>query len=144
MRLNEAFPSNYLKAADLNGKSVTVVIAGVEMVELGQGRDKESKLLISFRGKEKQLVCNKTNATTIGKLYGDDTDDWVGQPITLAPREVEFQGEMVLAIRVSLQKPATAAVAAKPAAAKPAPAKAAEPVREPDENGPIDNDDPPF
>lgn len=132
MKLSEAFPSDYLKATDLNGQSVIVRISAVELVELGKGREKESKLLISFLNKKKQLVCNKTNAGTIAKLYGDDTDAWVGQPITLQPREVEFQGDMVLAIRVSLQKPAATqpgpahGILGKPAA-RPAPVVEAEP-----------------
>jgi len=114
MKLNEAFPSNFLKAADLNGQSVTVTIETVTLEELGQGRDKEQKLCISFRGKEKKLICNKTNAGTISKMYGDDTDAWIGQRITIAPREVEFQGDMVWAIRVSLAKPAAVTVAPAP------------------------------
>jgi hypothetical protein len=105
MRISDAFPSDYLKASDLNDRSVTVIISKVELVELGKGRDKENKMLISFAGKQKQLVCNKTNANTIAKLYGDDTDGWIGKAITIEPREVEFQGDMVLAIRVSLKKP---------------------------------------
>ena len=105
MKTSQAFPSDYLKASDLNGKQVTVTIGRVEMVDMGQGKEKESKLLIHFNGKSKGLVCNKTNCTTIEKLYGDETDGWIGKEITLAPREVEFQGEMVWAIRVSLQKP---------------------------------------
>lgn len=108
MKLSEAFPSNFLKADDLNGKPVTLRIAGVVIEELGQGKDKERKLIISFAGTEKKLVCNKTNANTISKLYGDDTDMWVNQRITLTPREVDFQGEMKWAIRVSLTKPAPA------------------------------------
>lgn len=106
MKLSEAFQSNFLKADDLRGSPVTVTIASVGFEELGQGQKKESKIILGFQGKEKRMVCNKTNATTIGKLYGDETDGWIGQRITIMPREVEFQGEMVLAIRVSLQKPA--------------------------------------
>ena len=115
MKLNEAFPSNYVTAADLGGKDVTLTIEDVTMQELGQGHDKENKLCIAFVGKQKAMVCNRTNANTIAKLYGDDTDNWLGQKITIGPREVEFKGEMVWAIRVSLLKPA----AAKPAVAKP-------------------------
>lgn len=139
MKLSEAFPSAFLKADDLNNQSVTVEISAVELTELGQGRDKETKLLISFRGKEKKLVCNKTNGSTISKLYGDDTDAWIGQKITLQSREVEFQGDMVLAIRVSLQKPG---VTAKPVKA------AKVDVREPNEPEAAGNggssDDVPF
>ena len=112
MNVNSAFPSDYLKAEDLQGKNQTVTIETVELVELGEGRDKQQKILITFRGKEKGLVCNKTNAGTISKLYGPETDDWIGQTIIIGPREVEFKGDMVWAIRVSLQKPGT-----KPAAA---------------------------
>lgn len=105
MKLNEAFPSNYIAAADLNGQDVTVIIEEVKMERLGQGRDAEDKLLITFRGKKKGLICNKTNAKTIAKLHGDDTDLWTGKAITIGPREVEFQGDMVWAIRVSLKAP---------------------------------------
>lgn len=117
MNINQAYPSNFLKADDLGGKSVTVVIQKVEMEEIGQGRDKETKPVLYFRGKEKGVVLNKTNANTITKLYGGETDDWIGKAITLVPREVEFQGEMVLSIRVSLQKPG--APSAKPADPEP-------------------------
>lgn len=106
MNINEAFPSDYLKADDLKGANVTVTIADVSIEEIGQGQQKERKLVLAFVGKKKRLVCNKTNANTIGKLYGTETDAWHGKSITLSPREVEFQGDMVWAIRVSLQKPA--------------------------------------
>jgi hypothetical protein len=105
MNINDAFPSDYLKADDLKGANVTVTISEVGIEEIGQGQQKEQKLILSFTGKKKRLVCNKTNANTIGKLYGTETDVWIGKSITLAPREVEFQGDMVWAIRVSLQKP---------------------------------------
>jgi hypothetical protein len=118
MKTSQAFPSDYLKASDLKGKSVNVTIESVEMVDMGQGRDKESKLLIWFVGKQKGLVCNKTNAGTIEKLTGsDETNNWVGKQITLCAREVEFQGDMVWAIRVSLKAPGNPA----PAVSAPAP-----------------------
>lgn len=114
MNIQTAYPSNYLRADDLNGKAVNVVIDRIEMEEVGQGRNKETKPVIYFKGKEKGLVCNKTNANTIAKLYGGETDEWIGNSITLKPAEVEFQGEMVLSIRVSPMKPT--APAAKPVA----------------------------
>ncbi len=103
MNVSDAFPSKYLKASDLNGRNVVVTISGARIEGIGQSKDQ--KLVLSFSGKEKTFVCNKTNASTIAKLYGPDTDTWIGKPITLTAREVEFQGEMVLSIRVSLQAP---------------------------------------
>jgi hypothetical protein len=115
MNLNQAYPSKYLTAEDLNDQSATVTISDVVQERLGQGKDASDKLVISFQGKKKSLVCNKTNAKTIAKVLGsDETDDWIGQRIIIEPREVEFQGDMVLALRVSLKKPA--APAAAPAA----------------------------
>lgn len=115
MKLSEAFPSNFLKADDLGGRNVTVEIEDASFEEIGQGRDKESKIILKFVGKEKKLVCNKTNANTIAKVVGsDDTDDWPGKKIILTTREVDFQGTPTLAIRVSLQKPGAAAAPAKP------------------------------
>lgn len=118
MKISEAYPSDFLKSDDLNGKAIIVVIESVDLEEIGKGRDKENKLIIGFRNKQKKLVCNKTNANTIGRLHGEDTDDWLGKTIKLMPREVEFQGEMVWSIRVSLEKPGTG----QPAPATPEPA----------------------
>ena len=115
MQLSEAYPSNYLKASDLQGRDVVATIESVTLEEIGQGADKEKKLIIGFKGKEKKLVCNKTNAGTIGQLYGDETDDWIGKQVILTARDVEYQGKTTLAIRVSLKKPAQAS--GKPAAA---------------------------
>ena len=120
MKLSEAYPSSFLKADDLQGRDVIATISSVELESIGQGADKEQKLVIGFKGKEKKLVCNKTNAGTIGQLYGDETDEWIGKQVILTARDVEYQGKTTLAIRVSLKKPATAAAApTKPAPAAP-------------------------
>ena len=103
MKISEVFPSRYLKAEDLEGANVTVTIEEAKIEEVGP--KKESKLVISFVNTLKKLVLNKTNAATIAKLYGEETDEWLGKRIILYPKDTEFQGEMVLALRVSLQKP---------------------------------------
>lgn len=101
MRVSQAFPSNYLRASDLQGKEPTVTIARVEMEDIGDDR----KPVVYFAGKEKGVVLNKTNANNISMLYGDDTDNWIGKPIGLYATYVDFQGRSVEAIRV---KPARA------------------------------------
>jgi len=113
-KLNEAFPSKYLTAADIEETGdLDVTIKNVEMVTLGQGAEKDTKLLITFKGMEKGFVCNKTNATTIQKVLGsDDTDDWIGGRITLKAMEVQFGKDMVMSIRVGLRKPGPKPVAA--------------------------------
>ena len=103
MKISDVFPSKYLKAEDLEGANVTVTIEEVNREEVGP--KKESKLVISFVNARKKMVLNKTNAATIAKLYGEETDEWLGKRIILYSKDTEFQGEMVLALRVSLQKP---------------------------------------
>lgn len=114
-KLSELFPSNYLKADEIPEEGMVVTITGCEVVELGQGKDKESKPVLSFKGLDKGLVCNKTNCNTIHKLTGsDDTDDWIGHQIKLITLEVDFQGTMTNSIRVS-SKPVKAAPKKAPA-----------------------------
>jgi hypothetical protein len=97
--INEAFPSNYLKASDLKGGQPIVVIDRVEFEPVGQ--KKEMKPIVYFEGKEKGLVLNKTNAKNIINLCGtEETDDWNGFAVRLYATHVEFQGESVEAIRI--------------------------------------------
>lgn len=105
MQVADAFPSKFLKASDLQGKTVIATITLVEYELIGKDSKEGKKFILSFQGKEKKMVVNKTNAQTIAKLYGDDTDAWIGKAIKLLSREVEFQGDVVLALRVSLEKP---------------------------------------
>ena len=97
--LNEIFSGNYLKAADLQGKPVTVTISAWDLVEFDDGK----KLILAFKGAEKQLVCNKTNATTIAEVTGsEELENWVGKTITLIPMQTDFQGKSVPCVRVKL------------------------------------------
>lgn len=96
MLLNDVFPSNYIKAADLKKREHTVVIASADVEKVGD----ERKLVLHFQGREKGLICNKTNAGRIAHFYGEDTDDWIGKEIVLFADLVDFQGKTVEAIRV--------------------------------------------
>ena len=69
----------------------TVVIKDVTVEDVGD--ESKQKPVIRFRGKEKGFVCNATNYDVIADAYGDETDDWVGQPIELYPTRVPFKGQ---------------------------------------------------
>lgn len=132
--INDAFPSNYLKASDLKGSEVVVVIDHVAFEPVG--RQKEMKAVLYFKGKEKGVVLNKTNATKITQIAGSaQTEDWEGVRIKLYPTETEFGGETVECIRI---KTAPAAAATRQAPAPP-------PAPEPEPSGaPVDLSDIPF
>lgn len=95
MKISDEFPSKYLKSSDLKGQEIRVTMAQVEREEIGQ----DKKLVLYFKGKEKGMVLNKTNANTIGDFYGDDSDDWYDQPLILFSIRTEYQGKPVDGLR---------------------------------------------
>jgi arabinogalactan endo-1,4-beta-galactosidase len=96
MKISEEFPSKYLKASDLGGREVKVIMANVEREKLGD----DSKPVLYFKGKEKGVVLNKTNSNTIADAYGDDTDEWFDQEIILFSVMVDFNGKVSPSIRM--------------------------------------------
>lgn len=96
MRVSEAFPSRYLRPDDLRGRSPVVAIARVSREHLGE----DDRLVVWFESVAKGLPLNVTNARTIAKLHGDETDSWPGRRIKLVVVPVDYRGQSVPAIRV--------------------------------------------
>jgi hypothetical protein len=105
MKISTLFPSKYVKAADLEGRTVTLTIRGLTVEEMGHGSEKERVPVLYFEVTKKGLVLNRTNAVIIAALYGDETDNWVGQRISIYPTKVRAFGAMKDAIRVREQVP---------------------------------------
>jgi hypothetical protein len=120
-KLNDMFPSKWLKAADFDESGSVLTIDRLEEESIGQGSDKADKWVLYFKELDKGLVLNKTNTNIIAALYGDDTDEWDGKLVTLYATEVQFQGDMVDAIRVRKKapKPKKATATTKPTASAP-------------------------
>ena len=115
MKINSAFPSKYLKADVDITEDVIVTIKSIKVENVGQAGKQEQKPVVFFQELDKGLVLNKTNANMISKIAKtDETDDWKGTKIRLIATEVEYQGEIVMGIRVREIK---RAAAAKPVAA---------------------------
>jgi|SRR5689334_8541984 len=111
-RVSEMFPSSYLKADDLQGREVTVVIDSWESETLGE----ETRPVLYFVGKQKGLVLNKTNANMVAEIAGtDEMNDWQGLRITIYPTRTDFQGKRVPCIRVKEPPVAQAAGNGRPA-----------------------------
>lgn len=90
--------SKWLTANDLKGKEIKVTVDGSKVEEVGDTH----KLCVYFKGKEKGLALNKTNARMIAETYGRDSEDWTGKEIVLYPTKTEFQGKLVDCIRVRI------------------------------------------
>lgn len=98
--------ADYLFAADLDGREITVEIEHVSVGELtGENNRKTRKPALRFKGKRKRLAINKTNGKAIAKLYGTNTDGWIGKRITIYPTTTTFGGETVECIRVRPKAP---------------------------------------
>ncbi len=100
MKIGTAFPSKYLKAADLAGKSHELVIKEVKIEDVGGQGNEEDKPCLYFVGKQKGCVLNRTNAMAIAARYGEDTEAWTDKPILVYPDTTMFQGKMVDCIRM--------------------------------------------
>jgi hypothetical protein len=97
MKIGAAFPGQFIKAADLQGKRVQVTIESVDMEDIGG----EMKPVVHFKGKDRGLVLNKTNSNAIWGITGsEETDEWTGTIITLYPSKTDFQGRQVDCIRI--------------------------------------------
>lgn len=138
------FDSSCLRVWHLAGKDRTYRIARVtrltsEMVSGNKREVKKQPKLELVDGKGNQLplplLLNKTNATTIAGLYGNNPSKWVGQLITLFPSTTSVGGQDRDCIRVRNERPK-----ARGQQQAPAPAPVEEPEREPG----VDDDEPPY
>ena len=100
MRVSDMFQSKYLKAEDLQGQEHTVTIGGVHIEDVGMEGKPQHKPVMYLQGVGKGLILNKTNAEQVAHIHGDDSDGWIGKQIILFTMMVQFQGQMMPAIRV--------------------------------------------
>ncbi len=116
MHFKVLFPSLYLAAHDLGGKDVTLTIRNLIVEDIKTDHGTERKPILYFvetakkaektGTEEKRLVLNKTNATTIAKMYGAEVNDWKGKRVTFFATVVSAFGEDVEALRIRPSPPA--------------------------------------
>jgi hypothetical protein len=113
MKINDAFPSDYIKGSEVE-RPVLFVMSHVDMRDVGD----DLKPVLFFIGQEKGMVLNKGNAQTISEAYGENTEGWQGKQIVIYFNpDVMYAGKRTGGIRVRKPK-----VASKPAPApEPAP-----------------------
>lgn len=92
MDIGSTFESKYLKASDLQGRTVTVQIESVRMEEIDK-EDGTTKAVMYFVGKKKGVIINVTKAKVLEPIFGSETDNWIGQSITLSSGTTTYRGE---------------------------------------------------
>ena len=91
---DQLYPGRFLKAGILDGKKVTLTIANVQHEKLEGEKGTELKAIMSFVGKEMQLVLCKTNALCIKAMFGPILAEWRGKKVTFYEGKVEVPGPM--------------------------------------------------
>ena len=91
--------SRYLRADEMVGKTLRVVIADVEDVQFD---DKGVKPVLVFENQEKCLVVGANNFDVLAAGISSRTQDWVGHTIVLRGAKTRFKGRMVDSIQVSV------------------------------------------
>ena len=100
--INDLYPPKWVKAADLNGQAVAVTITDVaiETQYIPQINDTKTQAVLSFEGKTKRLILNKTQVMALAAITGSDTfADWVGQRVDLVADRAP-NGKPTIAIKV--------------------------------------------
>ena len=86
--VSELFPSKYLKAEDLKGNTVSVVVRAVTMEEVHDTINHQDaiKAVVWFEHARRGLILNKTQALALATATGTEVfSEWVGTPVSLRP-----------------------------------------------------------
>ena len=128
MKLSQAFPSKYLKADDLQGRSHNVQISHYAIEDVGTDDKPVQKPVIYFSNAQKGMVLNRTNGESIGVVLGDEMDVWRGHTLELFPQRVQGPNGMVNAIRCRVVLPQQPMMQTPPAPQQPTARTASWPV----------------
>ena len=111
MKLDDVYPSNFLKPSDCGLNGIILTIANVAIETVGT----DTKPVCTFQNTEKKLTLNKTNFIKLQQLTGsEDSDSWGGHQVVAFEDTTQFNGRTVPCIRLR--------AASQPAAAAPQPA----------------------
>lgn len=123
MRMRDALPGRYLTGDDLD----EAVVVTIDRVVLESFRDPRTRVearkpVMYFQRAKRGLIVNRTNWRAVSDLYGDESDNWPGKRIVLAPMMVDAYGKQTKAVRVRPVRPAASQPepqAREPVAAEP-------------------------
>ncbi len=109
MDIRTQFPTRFITAGDLNGKSFVLTIKAFTLEEM-QSHDNQKvvKPCLWFVGAQRGMVLNRTNSMIVAQLYGYETDLWLGKSVEIYATKVRAFGSMQDALRIRERIPAQA------------------------------------
>lgn len=100
MKVGDVY-SQFLTADDLTMQPIDTVIIGVDVERIAD----KPKIVATLRGVSKKWVVNRTNAELLTDAYGDDTDQWLDQPVRLERGRTRYMGKAVPCISCHVPAP---------------------------------------
>jgi hypothetical protein len=106
MKTSQMFPSKYMSKEDLPTSRV-LTIGGIKMETLEwEGETSQKAVIVWTDPKVKPIILNRVNVSVLADSLGDDTDDWVGEQVSVyVDPHVMFMGRMVGGIRLRVTDP---------------------------------------
>lgn len=87
--VQEKYEGDFLEGENLEeGKLVPAVIEAVADPDTEKDASGKliSKAIVTFKGKKKRLILNKTNYLSLRAMFGGDPKEWIGKEIKLQRR----------------------------------------------------------
>lgn len=88
IKVSKAFGSRYLQTADIPEEGRDLTIASLAEEKIGG----DHKYVLYFREEALGLPLNKTNAEELASMFGDDSDDWIGEQVNVFQAFTQYQG----------------------------------------------------
>ena len=96
----------FLSGEMIGAKDVVLTIKDVEMQEMNNGKQEETKPVVTFQERDKKWVLNKTSARALADALGPETTAWQGRKVVLHAPVISAFGRTMRAIRVKSVLPA--------------------------------------
>jgi hypothetical protein len=101
MKLSEAFPSKYLKPADVSEPTIAMIKLAEEENIKGLDGKEQRKVVLYFAKKLKPLPLNRTNFESVMDICGsDDSADFPGTKIELFRMKVQGPNGITDGVRI--------------------------------------------
>jgi hypothetical protein len=101
MNIMGAFKGDYIAAVEFNGRTPTMTIDHVKVIDLeGDDGKVKAKPVVYFRETPRGWVLCKTTAQALSAMFTTETDTWTGKRVTLHSQEVQVGKERKPGIRV--------------------------------------------
>lgn len=98
-KVSEMIQSKFLRKDDVDD-DVIVTIKDVSLEDM-PGDSGDQRWVLAFRELPKGLVLNTTSIRVLEKAFGQDSDDWRGQKVSLyVDPNVSFKGQVVGGLRL--------------------------------------------